>query len=217
MKKLAIFDLDGTLLDTVADLAHATNFALRQCGFPTHEVNEYYHFVGRGINNLFRSALPEESRTDENVLRMRAAFVPYYNEHNADNSHPYEGITEVLSSLHEAGFMLAVASNKYQQATERLIQRFFPAIPFCTVLGQREGFPMKPDPSIVYLIIEQAGVNVQDVLYIGDSGIDMQTAENAHVESIGVTWGFRSAEELRASGAKHLVHTPEQILSIAHP
>ena len=215
MKKLVIFDLDGTLLNTIADLACATNHALTCCGFPTHETDEYCHFVGRGINNLFRSALPETERTDENVLRMRAAFLPYYNEHNAENSKPYEGITKVLEELHNAGLSLAVASNKYQQATEKLIRFFFPSISFCAVLGQREGVPIKPDPSIVHLILETAGVSASEALYVGDSGIDMQTAANAHVDSVGVTWGFRSAEELRANGAKQLAHTPDDILRIA--
>ena len=215
MKKLVIFDLDGTLLDTVSDLAHATNHALTHCGFPAHDVNAYYHFVGRGIDNLFRAALPEKESTNENVLRMRAAFIPYYNEHNADYSKPYEGIPDLLNTLRRKGIRLAVASNKYQQATEKLIARFFPSISFDAVFGQREGFPMKPDPAIVNLIVGQAGVDTHDVLYVGDSGIDMQTAANAHVESIGVTWGFRSADELRENGAKHMANIPDDILPIA--
>ena len=210
-KKLVIFDLDGTLLDTVLDLAAATNHALQSCGFPIHPSEAYYNFVGRGINNLFRAALPEPNRTEENVSRMRSFFIPYYNSHNTDRSHPYTGIPELLHELTKANVALAVASNKYQQATEKLIHHFFPETPFAVVLGQREGFPMKPDPAIVNLIRERTGMQSDEVLYVGDSGIDMQTAANAGVESVGVTWGFRPVNELNENGACHLADTPKEI------
>ena len=168
--------------------------------------------MGRGINNLFRAALPEQERTDENVNWMRTFFIPYYNNHNTDRSHPYTGIPELLSTLAEKGIRLAVASNKYQQATEKLIRHFFPTIPFAVVLGQRDGFPLKPDPAIVDLICKKTGVQTNEVLYVGDSGIDMQTAANACVESVGVTWGFRPVSELTASGANHLAEVPNDIL-----
>lgn len=211
-KKLVIFDLDGTLLDTVMDLAAATNHALESCGYATHSAEAYYNFVGRGINNLFRAALPEQERTDENISRMRTFFIPYYNCHNTDRSHPYRGISELLGTLAERGITLAVASNKYQQATEKLIRHFFPTIPFAIVLGQRDGFPLKPDPAIVGLICQQTGVQTSEVLYVGDSGIDMQTAANAGVESVGVTWGFRPISELTANGSNHLADIPNDIL-----
>lgn len=215
-KKIIIFDLDGTLLDTVADLAGATNHALRTLGFEAHPVDAYYHFVGRGIMNLFRAALPEDSRDEETVSRMRDLFVPYYNAHNTDASHPYLGITALLEELQTKGITLAVASNKYQQATEKLIKHFFPTIHFAFILGQREGFPMKPDPAIVRLIIEQTGFHTDEVLYVGDSGIDMQTASNASVESIGVTWGFRPIDELTVNGACHIAYMPSDILSLTN-
>ena len=212
MKKLVIFDLDGTLLDTVADLAAATNHALATLGFPIHPVDAYHQFVGRGILNLFRNALPERCKSEENVTRMRDLFVPYYNAHNTDATCPYPGIVSLLSELHHSGIALAVASNKYQTATEKLVKHFFPTIPFAVVLGQREGFPLKPDPAIVGLIAGQTGAEPDDVLYVGDSGVDMQTARNAGVESVGVTWGFRPVAELTAAGVWHLVNTAEEIL-----
>jgi len=212
-KELVIFDLDGTLLDTVLDLADATNHALTACGYPVHPSAAYYNFVGRGINMLFRNALPESERNDDNISRMRSFFIPYYNEHNTVRSHPYDGIPSLLDTLHEQGLTLAVASNKYQQATEKLIRHFFPATPFAVVLGQRDGFPLKPDPAIVGLICEQTAVTPQQVLYVGDSGIDMQTAVNASVESVGVTWGFRPVSELTENGACHLANNPADILS----
>lgn len=144
MKKLVIFDLDGTLLNTIADLAAATNQALQYYGYPTHETEAYRFFVGNGINKLFERALPEGERTEENVLKIRSQFIPYYDEHNADLSRPYPGISELLKTLQQQGIMIAVASNKYQAATRKLIAHYFPEINFVEVLGQREGIPAKP-------------------------------------------------------------------------
>lgn len=213
-KRLAIFDLDGTLLDTVADLANATNQALAQCGYPTHPTDAYYQFVGNGINKLFFRALPEEARTEENVMRIRSLFVPYYNEHNADDSRPYPGVSELLRTLQAQGVQIAVASNKYQQATAKLVHHFFPNIHFAAVYGQREGVAIKPDPAIVADILSDTGISRADTIYIGDSGVDMQTARNAEVESIGVSWGFRSVEELIDNGAEHIVHHAGEIAAL---
>ena len=213
-KRLAIFDLDGTLLDTVADLANATNQALAQCGYPTHPTDAYYQFVGNGINKLFFRALPEEARTEENVMRIRSLFVPYYNEHNADDSRPYPGVSELLRTLQAQGVQIAVASNKYQQATAKLVHHFFPNIHFAAVYGQREGVAIKPDPAIVADILSDTGISRADTIYRGDSGVDMQTARNAEVESIGVSWGFRSVEELIDNGAEHIVHHAGEIAAL---
>ena len=213
-KQLVIFDLDGTLLDTVADLANATNQALEQCGYPTHTTDAYYKFVGNGINKLFARALPSEASTEENVLRIRSLFVPYYDEHNADYSRPYPGTTELLETLQAEGLLLAVASNKYQEATLKLVHHFFPTIRFAAIYGQREDVPIKPAPDIVYDILRDTGIAKEATLYVGDSGVDMQTAMNAGVESVGVTWGFRSEEELRENKASHIVHAAEEIKAI---
>ena len=191
MKKLVIFDLDGTLLNTIADLANSTNYALKVLGYPIHEPDKYNFMVGNGINKLFERALPNGEKTEENVLRVRQEFVPYYDQHNADKSRPYPGVTELLETLQTAGMQLAVASNKYQAATEKLIAHYFPNIKFTAVFGQREGIPVKPDPIIVKEILQIAKVQEEETLYVGDSGVDMQTAINAGVTSCGVTWGFR--------------------------
>lgn len=211
-KQLVIFDLDGTLLDTVADLANATNQALERCGYPTHPIQAYYKFVGNGINKLFARALPAECRTEENVQRIRSLFIPYYNEHNADCSCPYSGIIDLLHELQEGGVQLAVASNKYHEATLKLVRHFFPHVTFAAIYGQREEVPVKPAPDIVFDILRDTGVPKEDTLYVGDSGVDMQTALNAGVESVGVAWGFRSEEELQENGAVHIVHQAEEIL-----
>lgn len=196
MKKLVIFDLDGTLLNTIADLANSTNYALKVLGYPIHEPDKYNFMVGNGINKLFERALPDGEKTEENVLRVRQEFVPYYDQHNADKSRPYPGVTELLETLQTAGMQLAVASNKYQAATEKLIAHYFPNIKFTAVFGQREGIPVKPDPIIVKEILQIAKVQEEETLYVGDSGVDMQTAINAGVTPAGVTWGFRPRTEL---------------------
>lgn len=211
MKGLVIFDLDGTLLNTIADLAHSTNYALKKMGYPTHEVEEYNLMVGNGINKLFERALPEGAKTEENILRVRKEFVPYYDVHNADDSQPYPGIPELLSHLQSAGIQLAVASNKYQTATQKLIAHYFPEIHFAAVFGQREGVNVKPDPTIVFDILKIANAQKENVLYVGDSGVDMQTAANAGITACGVTWGFRPRTELENFHPEYIVDIAEEI------
>ena len=215
MKSLLIFDLDGTLLDTVADLAASTNYALKQCGFPVHKASDYKFFIGNGINKLFERVLPEGEKTQDNILQIRQYFLEYYGAHNADLTTPYAGISDMLLRLQEAGINLAVASNKYQKGTEELIQHFFPEINFIAVFGQRENIPTKPDPTIVYDILSIAKVEKQLVLYIGDSGVDMHTAQNSGVEAVGVTWGFRPQAEMEEFSPAYIVDNPQEIIQIA--
>ena len=218
-KKLVIFDLDGTLLYTVPDIAAATNQALAACGYPVHSETEIASYIGNGINKLFERALPEEARSQEEVLRIRSLFLPYYNEHCADATRPFDGIPELLAGICRRGIKVAVASNKYHPATVKLMQHFFPEIPFCAVFGEREGVPRKPEPAIVWDILRVTGISVsgdgrESVLYIGDSGVDMQTAANAGIEAVAVTWGCRTREELASCSPAHIVDRPEQIADI---
>ena len=199
------------MLNTIADLANSTNYALKVLGYPIHEPDKYNFMVGNGINKLFERALPDGEKTEENVLRVRQEFVPYYDQHNADKSRPYPGVTELLETLQTAGMQLAVASNKYQTATEKLIAHYFPNIKFTAVFGQREGIPVKPDPIIVKEILQIAKVQEEETLYVGDSGVDMQTAINAGVTSCGVTWGFRPRTELESFHPDHIVDNAEEI------
>ncbi len=215
MKKLIIFDLDGTLLNTIADLAQSTNHALNLLGYPTHQEEEYKFMVGNGINKLFERALPEQDRNELNVLRVRKEFIPFYDEHDTDKSQPYPGIKEMLAQLQKSNYMIAVASNKYQAATSKLIAHYFPEIHFTAIFGQREGVTPKPDPKIVDDILEIAKVNKEEVLYVGDSGVDMQTALNAGVTACGVTWGFRPRQELEKFKPDYLVDHAEEILQLA--
>ena len=212
MKKLVIFDLDGTLLDTIADLAESANHALKQLGYPTRDVEKIRTFVGNGVNKLLFRALPDEEKSEENMMRMRTHFVPYYDAHNADLSAPYPGIVALLEELQAKGLRMAVASNKYQEATVKLVKHYFPMIDFVEVLGQREGINVKPDPTIVFDILKKAGVSKEETLYVGDSGVDMQTAINAGVDAIGVTWGFRPRTELEDFHPMGLIDQAEELL-----
>lgn len=209
--QLVIFDLDGTLLDTLSDLALSVNYGLEKCGFPTHSIEAYKKFVGNGINMLLARALPENQKTEQNIALLGNHCIPYYDEHNTDYTKPYKGIPELLKILISSGLKLAVASNKYHAATEKLIGRLFPDISFAAVLGQREGIPAKPDPTIVHEILRITDLSAANVVYVGDSGVDMQTASNSGILSIGVTWGFRPREELENAGANFIADTPNEI------
>lgn len=214
MRNLIIFDLDGTLLNTIADLTQSTNYVLHKLGFPVHEERAYNFMVGNGINKLFERALPDGEKTEENILRVRNEFLAHYPQHNTDKSRPYPGIPELLKTLNANGKKLAVASNKYHEGTRKLIDFYFPDIPFIAVLGQREGIAPKPDPTIVLDIIKESNLKKEEILYVGDSGVDMQTAINAQVTSCGVTWGFRPKQELESFHPEYIINFPEEILKI---
>ena len=209
-----IFDLDGTLLNTIDDLGYACNFALEQTGYATHPIADYPRMVGNGINNLIRRALPESERTEENILRVRACFVPYYNEHNCDYTRPYEGIPDLLATLKAQGHQLAVASNKYQAATEKIVNHFFPGI-FDVILGEREGIERKPNPQIVYDILST--LNIQhSTLYLGDSLVDRDTATNANVPFVACSWGFVPRKALAEARVERIADKPEEVIQWIH-
>lgn len=212
--ELVIFDLDGTLLDTIGDLAVACNAVLALRGLPQHTYDEYCRFVGNGIMRLVERALPEELRIPDTVAAVRADFVKYYTEHIDTRTKPYAGIPELVAGLVRRGVRMAVASNKFQAGTEKLVRLFFPDVAFAAVLGQRVGVPLKPDPAVVEEILALTGVAKGRVLYVGDSGVDMQTAAAAGVRSVGVTWGFRERRELEQTGAEHIVDVPGEILNL---
>ena len=211
---IVIFDLDGTLLNTIDDLVYACNYALEQTGYPTFPIEEYPAKVGNGINNLIRRALPETERTEENILRVRAHFVPYYNAHNCDFTRPYKGIPELLATLKAQGHLLAVASNKYQAATEKIVEHFFPGL-FDVVFGEREGIERKPNPQIVYDIVSKLSpLNAKcSSLYIGDSLVDRDTAQNAHVPFVACSWGFVPRETLLREGVTRIIDSPEEVIN----
>ena len=209
---IIIFDLDGTLLNTIDDLGYACNYALERTGYPTFPIEAYPAKVGNGINNLIRRALPETERTEENILRVRAHFVPYYDAHNCDYTHAYEGIPELLSALKAQGHRLAVASNKYQAATEKIVHHFFPGM-FDVILGEREGIERKPNPTIVFDIVKSLNCSTVKSLYIGDSLVDFETATNANMPFVACSWGFVTKERLIEAGVERIADSPNDILN----
>jgi len=219
MYKLIIFDLDGTLLDTIEDLANSVNYALTVYGFPTHETESYRFFIGNGVNKLLERALPDDKRSADFVSMLKAEFIKHYYHHSDTCTKPYAGIEPLLLKLQEAGYRVAVASNKIHPATVELTARFFPTIQFTDVFGQRDGFPVKPNPSILNEIIANAGVAKPEVLYVGDSGVDVATAYNAGVDFVGVLWGFRPKSELEEVGARTFVANADALfhLIVSHP
>ena len=215
MIKTILFDLDGTLLNTIDDLADAANWVCTQHGWPTFPVETYKHFVGNGIPKLVERFSPAEARTPEQLAATLAEFSARYDAHKEDKTAPYPGIPELLEQLQEKGMILAVASNKYQSATVKLISHYFPNIRFTAVFGQREGVNVKPDPTVVHDILDITRISREDVLYVGDSGVDMQTAANAGVTACGVTWGFRPRTELEEFHPAHIVDNATDIAVIA--
>ena len=212
---LLIFDLDGTLINTIDDLGQACNHALSACGFPTHKIEDYPRLVGNGINKLIERALPEEHRNEATVLRLREYFVPFYDQHNCDLTRPYDGIPELLQTLKAAGHTLTVASNKYQAATEKIVAHFFPNT-FDVVLGEREGIPRKPDPQIVWDILASLPSTINhkpSTLYVGDSLVDAATAKAANLPFVACTWGFCTKEQLLTVTPDHMVNHPSEIIN----
>ena len=212
--RLAIFDLDGTLLDTIGDLAEACNYMLSLRELGSHTREEYAKMVGNGILNLVKRALPEELRTDKYVMAARADFLDFYTANIDRHTRPYEGIYEVLRTLQDEGWSLAVASNKFDEGTQKLVRSIFPDIHFSAIYGNKEGFPLKPDAALLDLIMKECDADVATTWMIGDSGVDIQTAKNAGVRSIGCSWGFRPRTELEEFGADYIVNAPSEILQI---
>ena len=211
--KAAIFDLDGTLLNTIDDLADAGNYALTQNGFRPHPVGPYKFFVGDGIFNLIRRALPEGSRDEATILRVKRDFDEYYAAHSQDKTKPYDGIVDALRELKEKGVRIAIFSNKPHEHTIPVVAHYLPGIAE-PIFGQREGVPVKPDPATVFEILDIWGLPKQDVCYIGDTGTDMRTGKSAGLFTIGVLWGFRTKEELEENGADILITHPNELIKL---
>ena len=217
MTKLVIFDLDGTLINTIADLAAAANHALAQRGIPGHSVEEYTKMVGHGVRNMLTAALERSlHRTPETDLvdTVLSDFTPYYVANIDVHTRPYPGLVELTGQLALKGIKLAVASNKFQEGAEKLIAEFFPGIDFVAVLGNREGLPLKPSADVVNLILAKAGVAREECLLVGDSATDVKTAKNAGVRCIGVAWGFRPKSDLVQAGADHIAENAAELAAL---
>ena len=195
--KLVIFDLDGTLLDTLDDLSAAVNHAMQQRGFPQHTRDEYMKMVGHGARNLMRQALPTDYVDNEALIdAVLADFRAYYTAHIDVHTKPFPGTQNLLIKLHQEDVLLAVASNKFQEGTEHLIKEFFPEIPFVAILGNRPNFPLKPDAEVVGEVLRETGVKREEAVMVGDSDTDMETAANGGIESIAVSWGYRNMKDI---------------------
>ena len=198
--KIVIFDLDGTLLDTLQDLAISTNFALETCGYPKRTVEEVRRFVGNGIEKLIERAMYGDISLDER-RKILETFKSHYAEHCADHTIPYDGILPLLDRLIEAGVTIAVVSNKIDFAVQSLCKKYF-GNRFSIVVGEREGIRRKPYPDSVLEVFSKTEASPREAVYIGDSEVDVETAHNANIDMISVSWGFRDKDFLRESGAK---------------
>ncbi len=205
---LIIFDMDGTILDTIDDLADSVNYALTCEGMPVHTVDEIRSFVGNGIRNLMERSVPRGTN-EQKVSQVHEKFTVHYKQHCADKTKPYDGISELLRRLRSAGVMTAVVSNKADYAVQMLCEQYFPELFDFAAGEQMPRYPKKPSPEMVDMIIEKSGVDKSRVVYIGDSDVDIRTAENAGIDMIAVDWGFRSREFLIENGADVIVSDAE--------
>ena len=210
--RAVLFDLDGTIADTLADLANAVNWALEQIGCPPCPVDSYRYKVGDGVREMCQRALPADRQelTDQVLRLMRCR----YDEHCFDLTRLYPGISELVSALAERQFKLAVLSNKPDEFTKRMIGHYFKPSPFANVRGQLLGVPLKPDPTAALQLAQELGITPAHWLYLGDTNTDMRTARAAGMHPVGVLWGFRDREELLDSGAEHIVAKPQDVLAL---
>ena len=214
-KKLLIFDLDGTLLDTIGDLTQAVNHALSKNNLIINHSKETIRtFVGNGIGKLIERSIPCQHRNAETIKCVQDDFVAFYNAHNRDLTQPYPGIIATLEYFQNNGILLAIASNKYQQATEKLVAHYFPTTNFCNISGQKAEVPIKPHPAIINNILSETQIPKEAVLYIGDPEVDMQTGINADVDTIGVCWGFREKDILQKYSPLAISNTPDELKRI---
>lgn len=210
MYRTVIFDLDGTLLDTIGDLAAAANYVCRKNGWPEHTVEEIKGMVGHGIPNLVQKFSPAEARSPLIAMNTLAQFSQYYGLHNMEQTHPYAGMPELLGRLKAAGMRLAVCSNKADGFSKAIVEHYYPGI-FDLVRGNLKGVPVKPDPAVAQGILKELGADAASAVMVGDSSVDIQTGLNAGIAACGVTWGFRSRESLVEAGADTLADTPEEL------
>lgn len=214
-KKLIIFDMDGTILNTLDDLADSLNYALDYCGYPGHSLSEVRSFVGNGIRRLIERSLPTDISVKE-IDKVHTVFTEYYKIHCADKTVPYDGIPELLLALRNAGYLTAVVSNKADYAVQELCLHYFEGL-FDAAVGERSGIQRKPAPDSVYAVMEKLQIEKEQAVYIGDSEVDIATAKNAGIYNISVEWGFRDPDFLIMQGAEHIVSTPQELQQIFIP
>ena len=212
--KAVLFDLDGTLLNTLDDLADSMNASLTRFGFPPHPVDTYKRLVGDGLVNLVLRALPEHHHDETTINKIATAQRDEYRRNWANKTRPYEGIPELLDALRERGIIMCVLSNKPDDFTRVIVQKFLAKWKFASVRGQNKETPIKPNPTGAVQIASKLGLSPAEFLYVGDSNTDMETANAAGMFPVGVLWGFRSKDELIEAGAKALIQQPTDLLSL---
>lgn len=209
-----LFDLDGTLLDTIEDLTDSMNAALARLGFESRSVEQCKYFVGDGVRKFAERALPEAARDDETIDRLVEHMLQEYSSRWSNKTRPYEGIPEMLGELARRRMVLAVLSNKPDDMTRRMVQAMLPGAPFAEVRGATDGVAKKPDPTAALSIARSLETYPERFLYVGDTGTDMQTAVAAGMSPVGVLWGFRKADELTGNGAETLVSHPSDLVNL---
>lgn len=212
--KAVVFDLDGTLIDSIEDLGNAVNKSLKLYGFPVHELEKYRYFIGGGAKVMVTRALPEDKRSDENIAKCLEKFNEIYDETFVNNTSLYDEIPELLNILIQKKLNVAILTNKPIQFTLKFVENLLSEWSFDMVVGSGDGLPRKPDPAGANKIMNYLNVNASEVIYLGDSGVDMKTAVKSGMLPVGVLWGFRDAEELLIHGAKHLISKPLELLNI---
>ena len=214
-RRAVLFDLDGTLLDTIEDLAACMNAAVAAAGLPPKPVEEHKRMVGDGVANYVLRALPEDRRNDTKLIeRVMGEYRNLYRRHWADFTRPYDGVEELLDGMVARGVALAVLSNKPDPFTREMVRHFFPAVPFAAVKGALEGSPLKPDPAAALEIAGQLNIPPDLFVYLGDTNTDMQTARAAGMLAVGALWGFRSRQELEQAGAEALIEKPMELVEV---
>lgn len=208
-----IFDLDGTLLNTLEDIADSCNWMCEQHGWPTHTLKEYCYFVGNGAAKIVERSVPEHARTPEQLEQLLKEYTDYYNIHKADKTCTYDGMPQLLDRLKQAGVSVAVLTNKPDVSAGPVMEQYYPGV-FPLVQGGLPGVPLKPDPTPVHMLMERMGAAKETTLFVGDSNVDIQTARSSGIASCGVLWGFRTREELEGEGADFIAPNPEALLSI---
>jgi len=209
MVKLCVFDLDGTLVNTLHDITNSVNYALTTCGFPTLSESRVAAIVGHSVNYMCEHAVPPEHKDQaETVLKL---YQEHYKEHNLDLSHAYDGMIEAVQTIKDAGVMVAIASNKPHMDTVKVVETLYPKDLFSLVIGRMDKFAIKPAPDALYFIMDFFGVKPEECVYVGDSDVDVKFAHNAGMRCVSVDWGFRSVDEIRAAGATCITGDPKRV------
>ncbi len=211
--KAVLFDMDGTITNTLDDLADATNYALASFGYPLHEVDAFRFFVGDGIPKLIERALPEDKKDEKTVSAVKDKFFEYYSVHSMDKTRAYDGVPETVKEVMSLGYKTAVVTNKDEPAAKEILARLYPDC-FDYIFGASDDIPKKPDPTLAHIAMKTLGVTPDECVFVGDSCVDIQTGKNSGAYDVGVSWGFRPREELEEYGATAIIDRPSELIPL---